>query len=166
MTTIDAHTTTPHKINLFHLREPYDPPSFINNSTQTQNANRPNTNTPTAFIYHLRYGCASEVVIQRTQHHVIKMQVRKDSWKMLSTQLPCNACLAGKTRKMRKATSSTFTNVKNLALSWTPNQAISTDWGIINKTTQAGQNNVFALFLDLHTGWTATYPCASRGLAR
>jgi hypothetical protein len=120
MTPIDAHTTTPHKTNLFHLREPYDPPSFINNSTHTQNANRPNTNTPTAFIYHLRYGCASEVVLQRTQHHVIGMQVRKDSWKILSTQLPCNACLAGKMRKTKKGTSSTFTNVKNLALSWTP----------------------------------------------
>jgi hypothetical protein len=118
MTPIDAHTTTPHKINLFHLREPYDPPSFINNATHIQNANRPNSNTPTAFMYHLRYGCASEAVLQRTQHHVIGMQVRKDSWKMLSTQLPCNACLAGKMRKMKKGTSSsTFTNVKNLALS-------------------------------------------------
>jgi hypothetical protein len=75
---------------------------------------------------------------------------------------------------MKKGTSSTFTNVKNLALSWTPateskevtpNQNISTDWSIIHKTTQAGQNNVFALFLDLQTGWTAAYPCASRGLA-
>ncbi len=36
---------------------------------------------------------------------------------------------------------------------------------IINKTTRAGQNNVLALFLDLQTGWTAAYPCASRGLA-
>ena len=174
MTPIDAHTATPHKINLFHLREPYDPPSFINNSTHTQNANRPNTNTPTAFMYHLRYGCASEVVLKRTQHHVIGMQVRKDSWKMLNTQIPCNACLAGKMRKMKNGTSSTFTNVKNLALSWTPatehkevtpNQTISTDWGIINKNTQAGQNNVFALFLDLQTGWTSAYPCTSRGLA-
>jgi hypothetical protein len=57
-------------------------------------------------------------------------------------------------RKTKKGTSSTFTNVKILALSWTPatedknitpNQNISTDWGIINKTTQAGHNNVFAL---------------------
>jgi hypothetical protein len=85
MTPIVAHTTTPHKINLFHLRELYDPPSFINNSTHIQNENRPNTKTPTAFMYHLRYGCASEVVLQRTQHHVIGMQVRKDAWKMLST---------------------------------------------------------------------------------
>jgi hypothetical protein len=174
MTPIDAHTTTPHRINLLHLREPYDPPSYFNNSTHTQNSNRPNINTPTAFIYHLRYGCASEVVLRRTQEHVIGMQVRKDSWKLLSTQLPCNACLAGKMRKTKKATSSAFTNVKNLALSWTPatqdkqttpNQHVSTDWGIINKTSQVGTNNVFALYLDLQTGWTAVYPCASRGQA-
>ena len=54
MTPIDAHTTTPHRINLLHLREPYDPPSYFNNSTHTQNSNRPNISTPTAFIYHLR----------------------------------------------------------------------------------------------------------------
>jgi hypothetical protein len=39
MTSIDAHTETPHKINLLHLREPYDPPSFLNNATHTQNTN-------------------------------------------------------------------------------------------------------------------------------
>ena len=70
--------------------------------------------------------------------------------------------------------SSSFTNVKNLALSWTPatankqclpNQHISTDWGIINKARKVGTNNVFALYLDLQTGWTAVYPCASRGQA-
>ncbi len=64
--------------------------------------------------------------------------------------------------------------MKNLALSWTPatedkqcvrNQNISTDWGIINKANKIGTNNVFALYLDLQTGWTAVYPCASRGLA-
>jgi hypothetical protein len=102
------------------------------------------------------------------------MQVRKDSWQLLSTQLPCNACLAGKMRKTKKATSSAFTNVKNLALSWTPatqdkqttpNQNVSTDWGIINKTSQVGTNTVFALYLDLQTGWTAVYPCASHGQA-
>jgi hypothetical protein len=139
MTPIDAHIQTTHKTNMLHLREPYDPPSFLNNSTHLQNANRPNTNTPTAFIYHLRYGCSSEVVLRRTQEHVIGMHVRKDSWKALQTLLPCNACLAGKMRKTTKANSSSFTNVKNLALSWTPatedkqcipNQNISTDWGI------------------------------------
>jgi hypothetical protein len=131
-------------------------------------------NTPTAFIYHLRYGCAGEVVPKRTQENVIGMQVRKDSWNDLSHLLPCNACLAGKMRKTKKAISSAFTNVKNLALSWTPatankqiipNQHILTDWGIINKTSQVGINNVFALYLDLQTGWTAVYPCPSRGQA-
>ncbi len=28
-----------------------------------------------------------------------------------------------------------------------------------------GLNNVFALYLDLQTGWTAVYPCSSRGQA-
>ncbi len=174
MTLIDAHTETPHKITLLHLREPYDPPSFHNNATHTQNTNRPYVNTPTAFIYHLRYGCAGEVVLKRTQEHAIGMQVRKDSWNNLSHLLPCNACIAGKMRKTKKAISSTFTNVKNLALSWTPatankqtipNQHISTDWGIINRTSKVGLNNVFALYLDLQTGWTAVYPCPSRGQA-
>ncbi len=55
MTPIDAHTTTPHKVNLFRLREPYDPPSFINNSTHTQNANRPNANTPTVALVKSSY---------------------------------------------------------------------------------------------------------------
>ena len=64
--------------------------------------------------------------------------------------------------------------VQNLALSWTPNtenkvtqpnKNISTDWGIIHKTTQAGKNNVFALYLDLNTGWIAAYPKPNRGLA-
>jgi hypothetical protein len=77
-------------------------------------------------------------------------------------------------RKTKKANSSSFTNVKNLTLSWTPatedkqcipNQNFSTDWGIINKANKIGNNNVFALYLDLQTGWTAVYPCVSRGLA-
>jgi hypothetical protein len=174
MTPIDAHTTTPHRTNLFHLREPYDPPSFLKNSTHLQNEIRPSTNTPIAFIYHFRYGCSSEVVLRRTQEHVIGMQARKDSWKALQIQLPCNACLAGKMRKTKKTASSSFTNVKNLALSWTPatedkqcvpNENVSTDWSITNKTNRVGTNNVFALYLDLQTGWTAVYPCASCGLA-
>jgi hypothetical protein len=90
------------------------------------------------------------------------MQIRKDSWKSLGSQLLCNACLAGKMKKSKKSiTSSTFTSIKNLALSWTPmtsnkqctpNQNISTDWGIINKSNKNGTNNVFALYLDLQTG--------------
>jgi hypothetical protein len=46
-----------------------------------------------------------------------------------------------------------------------PNTKVSTDWDIINKTSQQGRNNVFALYLDVHTGWLAVYPKANRGLA-
>jgi hypothetical protein len=35
---------------------------------------------------------------------------------------------------------------------------------IINKQSIKGKNNVFALFLDLHTGWIAAYPQPNRGL--
>ncbi len=161
MTPISANLETPHRESLLHLRENYDPPSYINNFANIQNANRPNAHTPTAFIYHLRFGCASEPVLRRTQTHVIGMQVRQHSWEQLKTLLPCNACLSGKMKKTKKAQSSTFTNIKNLALSWTPgtqnkqtlpNQNMATDWGIINKTLQKGVNNVFALYLDLQTG--------------
>ena len=174
MTPIHALTPTPHKEIIFHRREPYDPPTFHNHSTITQNTNRPNTKTPTAFIYHLRFACASEAVLKRTQSHVIGMEVQLGSWDKLKDNVPCDACLAGKMRKTRKAQSSAFTPVKNLALSWTPNtnskmiipnKNISTDWGIISKTLKAGQNTVFALYLDLNTGWVAAYPKLSRGLA-
>jgi hypothetical protein len=149
-------------------------PTFHNHSTMTQNTNRPKTKTPTAFIYHLRFACASEVVLKRTQGHVFGMEVQLGSWDKLKDNLPCSACLAGKMRKTRKAQSSAFTPVQNLALSWTlntdskmtiPNKNISTDWGIIHKTSKAGQNTVFALYLDLNTGWVAAYPKLSRGLA-
>ena len=174
LTPIDAYKATPHKHLLLHSREPYNPPSFHNNMTTTQNTNRPNAKTPTAFIYHLRYGCASETVLKHTQKNVIGMTIQMGSWEQMTKLLPCAACLAGKMRKTRKAQSSSFTPVQNLALSWTPNTAnkitqpnknISTDWGIINKTSQAGKNNVFALYLDLNTGWTAVYPKPNRGLA-
>jgi hypothetical protein len=102
------------------------------------------------------------------------MTIQQGSWKQMEKLLPCDACLAGKMRKTRKAQSISFNPVQNLALSWTPNtehkvtqpnKNISTDWGIINKISQAGKNNVFALYLDLNTGWTAVYPRPNRGLA-
>ncbi len=120
MTSISTNLATPHREAMLHLRENYDPPSYINNFTNPQNANRPNAQTPTAFIYHLRFGCASEPVLRRTQTHVIGMQVQQQSWGQLKHLLPCNACLSGKMKKAKKAQSSTFTNIKNLALSWTP----------------------------------------------
>ena len=174
MTPTNAKEITPHKHILFHKREEYDPPTFHNHMTASQNTNRPNLTTPTAFVYHLRYGCSSEQVLRRTQIHVIGMEVQMGSWSNLKHNLPCNACLAGKMRKTRQAQSSAFTPMQNLALSWTPgtqdkviipNQEISTDWGIINKKLKAGQDNVFALYLDLNTGWVAAYPKANRGLA-
>jgi hypothetical protein len=155
MTPIDAHHPTPHAQILLHERHPYDPPTYHNNAT----TNRPNATTLTAFVYHLRYGCASEQVLRRTQSHVKGMNVQMDSWPQLKTHLPCDGCLAGKMRKTNKAQSSAFTPVYNLALSWTPqttekvvipNKDIATDWGIINKQLLPGRNNVFALFLDLN----------------
>ena len=170
ITPIDAYKPTPHKDILIHERHPYDPPTYHNNAT----TNRPNATTPTAFVYHLRYGCASEQVLKRTQAHVKGMEVQMHSWTKLKANLPCDGCLAGKMRKTNKAQSSAFTPSYNLALSWTPqtkdkviipNRDIATDWGIINKQLLPGKNNVFALFLDLNTGWIAVYSQPNRGLA-
>ncbi len=103
----------------------------------------------------------SELVLQHTQRHVIGMNVQQGSWKKLKQQLPCSSCLAGKMRKLNKAGAKDYTDLDNLALSWTPNTAekkvrlneeVSIDWGIINKQAIPNQNNVFALFLDLNTG--------------
>jgi hypothetical protein len=95
--------------------------------------------------------------------------------------LPCSACLAGKARKTKKQPVKNFTDTANLTtiltnapLSWTPttehkvvepNQTISLDWGIINKTSKSGTHNVFALFLDINTGLVFVYPAESRGQA-
>jgi hypothetical protein len=46
-----------------------------------------------------------------------------------------------------------------------PNERVSVDWGIINKKAITGENNVFALYLDLNTGIIFAYPAQSRGLA-
>ncbi len=74
---INAEKETAHPSILIHNREPYDPPTFINNVLFTQNANRPDVSTPTALIYHLQYGCMSEPVLQHTQRHVIGMNVQQ-----------------------------------------------------------------------------------------
>jgi hypothetical protein len=69
------------------------------------------------------------------------MNVQQGSWNKLKQQLPCSSCLAGKMRKLNKAGSIDYTDLDNLALSWTPNTAekkvkpngeVSIDWGIIN----------------------------------
>ncbi len=89
------------------------------------------------------------------------MQAQHGSWKKLKALLPCSACLAGKMRKTNKTTAKDFTAIENLALSWAaatakknvrPNEIVAADWGIINKTSISGKNNVFALYLDLNTG--------------
>jgi hypothetical protein len=111
ITPMDAYKPTPHKDILIHERHPYDPPTYYNNAT----TNRPNATTPTAFVYHLRYGCASEQVLKRTQPHVKGMEVQMNSWTKLKANLPCDSCLAGKMRKTNKAQSSAFTPAYNLA---------------------------------------------------
>ena len=101
------------------------------------------------------------------------MSVQMHSWKQLESSLPCSVCLAGKMRKTKKTPAQPFTNVDNLAVTWTPgtdnkivnlNEQIALDWGIINKTKQQG-NNVFAVYLDTNTGFVFTYPAENRGQA-
>ena len=74
--------------------------------------------------------------------------------------LPCSACLAGKARKTKKQPVKNFTDTANLAttvtnapLSWTPttehkvvepNQTISLDWGIINKTSKSDTHIMYS----------------------
>ncbi len=84
---VDKKTT--HKIILLHNREPYDPPTFINNVLFSNNANRPDVSTPTAFYYHLRYGWASETVLRHTQKYVVGMNVQQTTWDRLRKQLQC-----------------------------------------------------------------------------
>ena len=136
---IEADKETTHTRLYLHLSQPYDPPTFINN-TLFNAANRPDAKTPLAFHFHLRMGCASEAVLKHTQHHVCGMQVQHGSWKKLKALLPCSACLAGKMRKANKATAKDFTAIENLALSWTaatakknvrPNEIVAVDWGIL-----------------------------------
>ncbi len=120
---INAEKETAHPSILIHNREPYDPPTFINNVLFPQNANQPDLSTSLTLIYHLRYGCMREPVLQHTQRHVIGMNVQKGSWKRLKQQLPCSSCLAGKMRKINKAGTKDYTDLDNLALSWTHNTA-------------------------------------------
>jgi hypothetical protein len=51
-----ADKETTHRQVFMHEDEPYDPPTFVNNVLYNC-TNRPNANTPTAFPWHLRYGC-------------------------------------------------------------------------------------------------------------
>ena len=169
----DATKTTQHRTIYLHNDEPYDPPTFVN-ETLFQNLNRPCLHTPTAFKWHLRFGCRSLAVLKHTQKHVDGMNVQKGSWDQLTSQLPCSACLAGKMRKTRKNPSKEYTKVTNLALSWTAstidkenrsNERVSMDWGIVNKQYLKDKKNVFALYLDNNTGLVFAYPADSTGQA-
>ncbi len=102
------------------------------------------------------------------------MHIQQGSWDQLASQLPCSACLAGKMRKARKNPSKEYTEVNNLALSWTAsttdkesrsNEQVSMDWGIINKQYLKEKKNVFALYLDNNTGLVFAYPADSTGQA-
>ncbi len=57
-----AEEETTHRTVYLHSNEPYDPPTFVNNVLY-QCTNRPNTHTPTAFTWHLRYGCKCAKVL-------------------------------------------------------------------------------------------------------
>ena len=172
-----ANIETPHKTIYFHLDEPYDPPTFVNNVFYQCN-NRPNAQTPSAFTWHLRFGCKCENVLKHTQNHVEGLQIRQGTLKDLSKLLPCSACLAGKMRKTNKQPHKNYTEINNLVtnapLSWTPSTAdkivnpnltVSLDWGIVNKKSKPGKMNVFALFLDVNTGLVFVHPAESRGQA-
>jgi hypothetical protein len=168
-----AQDDTPHRKIYLHKDEPYDPPTYINHAI-FQHANRANLQTPTAFTWHLRYACKCLEVLKHTQHNVTGMNVQLGSWTQLKQQLPCAACLAGHMRKTKKTPVLNYTDIQNLAISWTPsteqkhvtpNHKIALDWGIINKTAKSKTNNVFALYLDTNTGLVFAYPAQSRGEA-
>jgi hypothetical protein len=133
-----------------------------------------NLHTSTAFIWHLRYGCKSADVLKHTQQHVEGMNVQMGSWQQLKQLPPCSACLAGKMKKTRKTPKTGYTGIENLAVSWqpgtdkrisTPNELVSLDWGIVNIKNQTKVNNVFAIYLDNHTGLVFFYLAESKGQA-
>jgi hypothetical protein len=174
----NAEEDTTHRTVYLHSNEPYDPPTFVNNVLY-QCTNRPNAHTPTAFTWHLRYGCKCAKVLQNTQQHVNGLQIRQGTIKELGKLLPCSACLAGKMRKLNRHPTKPYTDITNLVsstnnspLSWSPstadkivspNHTISVDWGIINKKAKTNVKNVFALFLDTITGNVFSYAAESRG---
>ncbi len=169
---IDVEKDTTHAIIYMHLDEPYDPPTFVS-TVLYQCSNRPNAHTPSAFTWRLRYGCKCTSILKHTQANVEGLHIRQGTLADLPQLLPCSACLAGKLRKTRDQPDKNYTDIENLnntianlPLSWTastadknftPNRTVSIDWGIINKKSQAGKNNVFALFLDLNTGYCYLY---------
>jgi hypothetical protein len=173
-----ADKETTHRQIYMHEDEPYDPPTFVNNVLY-KCTNRPNANTPTAFTWHLRYGCKCTQVLRNTQQHVNGLQIHHGNLKDLDKLTPCSACLAGKMRKTNKPSTKNFTEISNLVLNnspltWSPstadkvvnpNDTVSVDWGIVNKKAKPNVKNVFALFLDTITGNVFAYAAESRGQA-
>jgi hypothetical protein len=102
------------------------------------------------------------------------MNVQLGSWKVLETQLPCTACLAGKMRKTKKTPTKGFTNINTFAVTWKPghenqivnsNESVALDWGIIHKKNQPKTNNVFAIYLDTSTEFVFAFPAENRAQA-
>ncbi len=133
---IRANSETTHRQIYLHNNEPYDPPTYVNN-TLYQYTNRPNANTPTAFTWHLRYACKSAQVLKHTQGKVDGLHIQHGTLKDIDKLTPCSACLAGKMRKLNHPPAKNFTEVNNLTtvtstinapLSWTP----STEHKLVN----------------------------------
>ncbi len=108
-----ATIENPHKKIYLHLDEPYDPPTFVNNVLY-QCVNRPNAQTPSAFTWHLRYGCKCASVLKHTKQHVEGLTIRQGTFQDLEKLLPCSGCLAGKARKFKKQPTKNFTEAANL----------------------------------------------------
>ena len=101
---------TPHRTIYFHLDEPS---TFVNNIFY-QCSNRPNANTPSAFTWHLRYGCKCQAVLKYTQSHVEGLHIiQHGTLNNLFKLLPCSACLAGKMRKTNKQPQKNYTEMQN-----------------------------------------------------
>ena len=177
---VEADKETQHRLVYAHLSTKYDPPTYQNHALHTK---RPNAHTPPAYQWHLRYACACQEVLQRTQVNVKGMQVQQNSWKQLESLLPCSGCVPGKMRKTNKAQPFNYTDVQQLALvkTWvnnalsrtaatteqinTRNDDVTVDWAIVNKTAIPGEPNVFAVYLDTNIGIVHTECTTSRGQA-
>ncbi len=173
MLPFSPHKKTTHRTIYIHDNQPYDPPTFVND-IRYQHVNRANLQTPTAFIWHLRYACKSADVLKHTQQHVEGLTTQMGSWKQLKQLLPCSACIAAKMRKTKITPTSNYTDVTNCAMSWTPgednktsttNEIVSLDWAIINKKNKPKVNNLFAIYLGNSTGLVFQYPAESKGQA-
>jgi hypothetical protein len=137
-----ADETTTHRQVYAHLTTKYDPPTYHNNAVHTR---RPNAQTPPAYQWHLRFGCACEEVLRRTQVNVTGMQIQKDSWKQLKDLLPCSACIAGKMRKSNNARATNYTDIQNLYLKQMAAKQLATFFNNRVSTTTGDQHEIAGL---------------------